>query len=154
MARPRHFKPVFSFPNRVSVKLISQIEKHRKILPLIQSAVPDKLADQILDCVVNDRKLLIFISSANWASQLRFYSQSILKAVNSGTAGSIDKVQMRIVSLESTKPPLKKMPEVPSKENIELIRSVGKSAPEGDLKRALLSLSDTLKRCYNAATRD
>ena len=154
MARPRHFKAVFSFPNRVSAKLISQIEKHRKILPLIQAAVPELLADQILDCAVNDRKLLIFINSANWASQLRFYSQSILKAVNSGTNEAIDKVQMRIVSLESTKPPLKKMPEVPSKENIELIRSVGKSAPEGDLKRALLSLSDTLKRCYNAATRD
>ena len=154
MARPRHFKPVISFPNRVSAKLFSQIEKHRKILPLIQAAVPDNLADQVLDCAVNDRKLLIFISSANWASQLRFYSQSILNAVNSGTTGSIDKVQMRIVSMESTKPPLKKMPEVPSKENIELIRSVGKSAPEGDLKRALLSLSDTLKRCYNAATRD
>jgi hypothetical protein len=74
------FKNAHAFTNIPAFQL--HIEKHRQILQIILSASPIKLHPHIKDCVLNNHSLMVYVSSAAWASQLRFYSKHIKDAVN------------------------------------------------------------------------
>lgn len=144
--KAKAFKNALNFSNRTTVQFQLTIEKHQKILQIIRSSLPDSLANQAKDCVVKDTKLLIFTDSAAWASQLRFYSQAIRTAVNSKCSENIDNIQLKVLDPETSINQSKPSLNIPSLENIELIRSNQLDAPDSKLKRALLNLSQTLKK--------
>jgi len=144
--KTKSFKNALNYSNRTTVQFQLTIEKHKEILQVIRSSLPESLAKETRDCAVKDTKLLIFTASAARASQIRFYSQAILTAVNSKNDKNIDKIQLKVLDpipdINQDKPRL----DIPTLENIELIRVNQLEAPDSDLKRALLSLSQTLKK--------
>lgn len=143
--KAKAFKNALNFSNRTTVQFQLTIEKHQKVLQVIRSSLPEALANEAKDCVVKDTKLLIFTASAAWASQLRFYSPAIRTAVNAKCNEKIDKVQLKVLEPEANNIQSKPAPNIPSLENIELIRNNQLDAPDSDLKLALLNLSQTLK---------
>lgn len=85
------FKPAHSFSHISAIQL--QLIKHQRILKIILAASPKQLQAHIKDCVINDNNLMIYVSSAAWASQLRFCSVQIQQAVNSGSNERIKRLE-------------------------------------------------------------
>ncbi len=138
------FKSAVSFSNISAVQ--QHIAKHKKILAIILSVSPAQLQPHIKDCVVNHNKLLIYVSSAAWASQLRFFHAQIKEAVNSQSKEKVELIRIRVLSPSPYKKKNKQKKLIPSPENIELLRNNATTITEGKLKSALLKLSNTLQQ--------
>ena len=138
------FKNAFSFSNTAAVQ--RHLIKHRRILAIILSVSPTQIQPYIKDCVINQNKLLIYVSSAVWASQLRFFQTQIQEAVNRQSNERIEKIRIRILPPDPYKTANKTKKIIPSTENIDLLRNNAETITEGKLKNALLKLSNTLQR--------
>ncbi len=140
-------KPVLAYPNRASSYFLGRIASQNKILAQIRAVLPENLANQAQACVIEKRKLLIYVNSAAWASRLRFYSRAILTAVNDKTDAAPDTIQIRLLMPRQTDAWATSAPvKIPSEETIELLHSSAIHTPSERLAEALLNLSTTLKR--------
>ena len=137
------FKNASSF-SRMPTALQLRIAKHQRILRIILLASPAQLKPHIKDCVVNEGSLMIYMSSAAWASRLRFCSAQIQLAVNTQSKENIKKVRVRVLVPTPYTAEKKSRKIIPSEENIESLRNNADTLSEGRLKNALLSLSNTL----------
>ncbi|RLA17626.1 MAG: hypothetical protein DRQ62_14740 [Gammaproteobacteria bacterium] len=140
------FKSAFSYSNTSTIQL--QLIKHRRILTIILSVSPEKIQTHIKDCVIKNNTLLIYVSSAAWASQLRFCSAQIQQAVNAQSNERINKIRIRVLAPEPFKMQEEITKVIPSVESINMLRDNADSLAEGKLKDALLGLSKALQR-YN-----
>jgi len=138
------FKSASSFSNISAVQ--RHLARHQKILRIILSVSPDQIQPYIKDCVINQNKLLIYVSSAVWASQLRFFHTQIKAAVNKQSQEKIEQIRIRILSPEPYRPENKSEKIIPSTANIDLLRDNATAITEGKLKNALLKLSHTLQQ--------
>jgi hypothetical protein len=145
--KPPSFKVSLSFQNRTMAYFYSQIEQQHRILQRIQAVLPGTLAKQIRHCLIRDKKLLIYMDSAAWASQLRFYKSAILAAISPLTRTPIETLQIKILAgqtgliLGS-----KRKAKIPSVEKIAIIRNNSLTVSDHQLKSALLKLSSTLEK--------
>ena len=140
------FKTALSFKSRAITHLYIQIEQQKQILRCIHGILPVAMAKHVQHCVVNGKKLLIYTDTAAWASQLRFYNSTILKAIAPLTGVSVSMMQVKImVEMSRSLPPSRK-PIIPSAENIGFIHSHGLTVSDEQLKLALLKLSATLAK--------
>lgn len=137
------FKSAFTFSNTAAIRF--QLAKHQKILDIVLSVSPAQIQPHIKDCVVNQEKLLIYVSSAAWASQLRFFQVQIKNAVNLHSREKITTLRIRMVVPSLLKSASRERKAIPSLDNIEMLRNNADALVEGKLKSALLKLSDTLK---------
>lgn len=145
--KPTPFKTALSFPNRTIAHFYSQIEQQKQVLERILTTLPAVLAEHVLHCVTNDKKLLIYTDTAAWASQLRFYNSTILAAIAPVTRESVSIMQIKVIAdLAATNAQPSRKPIIPSAEKIEMIRSHSLIASDDQLKLALLKLSATLTR--------
>ncbi len=138
------FKSAFSFSNTAAVQY--HIARHQKILGIILSVSPMPIQPHIKDCVINHNKLLIYVDSAAWATQLRFFHSQIKEAVNSQSSEKVNHIRIRIFSPAPYQSEKKEKKLIPSPENIDLIRHNAATIAEGKLKSALLNLSKTLQQ--------
>ena len=138
------FKSAFSFSNTSAVQ--RHIARHQKILEIILSVSPAQIRPHIKDCVINHNKLLIYVSSAVWASQLRFFHSQIKEAVNSQSKEKVELIRIRILSPTPYKTEEKSKKIIPSTENIDMLRNNAAAITESKLKIALLKLSNTLRQ--------
>jgi len=133
----------FSYTSTIQAHL----NRHQRILRIVLAASPYQLRPHIKDCVISDNsKLLVYVSSAAWASQLRFLSQKIKDAVNSQSNERIQQVRIRVLNPEPYKAEIEETKVFPSVASVNLIRSSAEGTSESKLKKALLSLSDTLNK--------
>ncbi|MGZ8142665.1 MAG: DciA family protein [Methylosarcina sp.] len=141
------FRTAQSFPNRLLAHYFSQLEQQQLMLQLIREVLPDPLAQHVLHCVKNDKKLLVYTDSAAWASQLRFYKSPILTVLAATNGQAAENLQVRIFTEEVSpeKEGLKKA-NTPSVENIALIHNHGETIDDEELKQSLRKLSATLAR--------
>lgn len=141
------FKAALSFQNRTMAHFYSQIEQQKQALERIHAALPAALAEHVLHCVINGKKLLIYTDTAAWASQLRFYNSAILATIAPATRESVSIMQIKVIAdLANTHAQPSRKPIIPSAEKIELIRNHSLTAADDQLKLALLKLSATLTR--------
>lgn len=140
------FKSALLYPNNAIAYVYSQIELQKRLLRPIIKTLPHPLAEHVLHCVINHKKLIIFTDAAAWASQLRFYNNAILAAITPFTKEPINLMQIKVISASSD-PGSKLIPTpiIPSPEKIMLIRNAGISTSDEQLKRALIKLSTTLQ---------
>lgn len=138
------FKNALALTNIPAFQL--HIERHKQILQIILSASPTKLHPHIKDCVLNNHSLMVYVGSAVWASQLRFYSKSIKDAVNTSNKGKIRQIRIRVLPPSPYKKESKPNTNIPSQDNIALIKSSDAALEESKLKTALLHLSSTLQK--------
>lgn len=134
-----------TFQNRIIAGFYSQIEQQKQILKAVQEVLPIDLAKHVRHCLIKNNSLLIYTESAVWGSQLRFYDRAILQGIAGLTKSSIEKMQIKIMTVQ-TGIPLnpKRKPRLPSAENIEIIRSGSLAVSDDELQTALLKLTATL----------
>ncbi len=140
------FKTAFSFANTSAFQY--SIAKHQKILSIVLSVSPIQIQPHIKACVINHKKLLIYVDSAVWATQLRFCHAQIKEAINSQSQETVHHIRIRIASPTPYRLEKKAKKTIPSVENINLIHDNATALTESKLKNALLKLSDTLQQ-YN-----
>ncbi len=138
------FKSAFSFSNTSAVQY--HIAKHQKILQIILSVSPLQIRPHIKNCVINHHKLLIYVDSAVWATQLRFFHTQIKKAINSKSRENISQIRIRLLPPTPYRQDRKAKKIIPSAENIALIHNHATTVTEGKLKNALFNLSQTLQQ--------
>lgn len=141
------FQSAASFPNRLFAHYASQLAQQQKILDRVREILSEPLAQHVLHCVKNDKKLLIYTDSAAWASQIRFYQNAILTAIAAMNAPPAEIMQIRILKdqFKPQKSPAEK-PQTPSPENILLIQNQSENVADRELQRALQKLSATLAK--------
>jgi hypothetical protein len=141
------FKSALSFQTRRIDYFYSRIEQQKLILQQIQAILPDDLKYHARHCIISNKKLLIYTDSATWASQLRFYSKAILAAIAPVTNGTVEIMQLKLLTEQTTaKVKTDRKANFPSLEKIYHIRNQGLMISDDQLKRALLNLSATLER--------
>jgi len=141
------FKPALLFPNNALAYVYSQIELQRKLLQPVRRALPTILSEHVLHCIIKKKELIVFTDTAAWASQLRFYHDTMLTSIAPITRESINLLQIRVMPiLPGIESRQASAPIIPSAEKIMLIRSTGMMASDEHLKQALIKLSTTLQR--------
>jgi hypothetical protein len=137
------FKLVQKYEEKVLARYLYRISVHSKLLSAIKATLPSALSSHALHCVSSDKKVLIYTDSATWSSQLRFYHQTMLRAIKSNGLGEFESLQIRIIpqaiQVEKINPTI-----LPSKENIKSIMIQAENQSDEELKHALLNLGNTL----------
>ena len=95
------FKPASAFSHTSAIQL--RLIKHLRILRIILAASPKQLQAHIKDCVINNNSLMVYVTSAVWASQLRFCTAQIQQAVNAQSNERINRVRIRVLRPEPFK---------------------------------------------------
>ncbi len=151
-ARP--LKAVLSYPNKTIALLCLQINQQLAILEHIKAVLPKELADHALHCVFNNKnpnnkKLLIYTDSAIWASQLRFYGNTILTAIESINSDTVSALQIKVINVSETANTRKKrIAVIPSQTVADDINSYSLTITDSQLKQSLDKLSSTLARLH------
>jgi hypothetical protein len=140
-------KPVLAYPNKSIAQLHLQINQQLTILGQIKSVLPTELQVHVLHSVLNGKKLLIYTDSANWATQLRFYGETMLAAFKSNCSTTATVLQVKIINdAATTKVIPKNKPTIPSQRISYEIRKLSLVTADSQLKQALSKLSSTLAR--------
>ncbi len=129
------------------VYALGQIEIQQRILQHIQAVLPVALARQIRHCLIKDKKLLIYMNSAAWASQVRFYKTTILAATAPLKKAPVEIMKIKVMTDQTglySGP--KRKAKMPSAQKIENIRNHGLAIQDDQLALALLKLSATLEK--------
>jgi len=127
----------------------AQLNRHLQILNIIKKILPEKQASHLQDCVINQHTVILYVSSAAWASQLRFLSIHIKDAINEQSNEQIHQVQVKALTLESLDMSKKEPKKVPSTQQIKSMRASANASSESRLKQALISLSNTLDKHHD-----
>lgn len=141
------FKLAQSFQNRSLDVLHSRLNEQQSLLRDIRSELPPSLADHVLHCVVNEKKLLLYTDSAAWASQLRFLKPEVLQAAGKTQKAPLDKLQIRILADKfNESPQTGRTANLPSEEKIAMMKNQANDIRDSQLGQALQRLSATLAR--------
>jgi hypothetical protein len=136
-------KPILHYPNRTIAQLSLQISQQLAILARIRAVLPKELEGHVLHCVYNNKKLLVYTDSANWASQLRFHSKTMLAACGQSISASV--LQVKIIGAMAITSPKRKAL-IPPQAVADEIHSQGLITSDPQLKQALNKLGTTLTR--------
>lgn len=143
------FKSALDFDGRQMAICLAIIAEQNKLLTIVRTALPADLAKSVIHCVCSNQRLLLYTASASWASQLRFFHQSILKKLAETEYKNIQVVQVK-VQPQTTVQKLFRSPQLPSAENIRIMQEQVKNQEQGELTQALLRLSNTLEKRLKA----
>lgn len=127
----------------------SQIEKHRQVLDAAKKALPKFLADHCADCVIKPDRLVLYADSPAWAAQIRFYAPPLLSKVQQSTGYRFQDLVIRNALPVATKPRHKPASISSPGFVAELLKDSALSASSGELKEALLRLSETVRTLRN-----
>ena len=139
------FKAVQGYKEKILARYAYRISVHSKLLQIIKSALPASLSPHAILCVASERKVSLYTDSAAWSSQLRFYNQTMLKAIISSNQGDYETIQIKIIP-KTAQFEKKEKPILPSTENINILLNLAKNQTDETLKDALLKLGNTLKK--------
>jgi hypothetical protein len=148
--KTQQLKPVLAYPNRTITQLYLQINQQLALLKRIKAILPKELADHTLHCVLNNKKLLVYTDSANWASQLRFHGKTMLNAIEPAALTPASTIQIKIINATPTATSdAKPRTVIPSKTVAYEIRNQSLISTDPQIKQALDKLSTTLARLSN-----
>lgn len=140
------FRPINLIQNGCINRLQQQIAAQQQLLLQVKAALPEFLALEVKHCVLKNSQLLLFTSSAAWASQLRFYSQAILQATWAPNNVQATSVQIRVIAPSARLEPKFKKASKLSPEKLEFLQGYSNSLQDAQLKASFLKLSRTLKQ--------
>ncbi|NOS76123.1 MAG: DUF721 domain-containing protein [Methyloglobulus sp.] len=143
--KAQRLKPILAYPNRALAQLYLQINQQLALLKRIKAVLPKELADHTLHCVLNNKKLLVYTDSANWASQLRFHGKTMLNAIEPTTLTPTSTIQIKIINATATTN-VKPKTVIPSKTVAYEIHNQSLITTDPQVKHALDKLSTTLAR--------
>ncbi len=140
------FKSALDFPARQLALSLAIIAEQKNLLAVVRTALPPEIAENIQHCVRSGNRLLIYTASANWASQIRFFSMDIVNKLAVYGQQNIISIQVRITpQLEQQY--RRRTARLPSAENITLLSQQLQGAEHDDiLKSALSRLAKTMEK--------
>jgi hypothetical protein len=97
MQKPKPLSELLAIPSKALRDLSSRLEQRSQVLEQVRSALPPKLAGQVLSAGIDQGRLSIGVSSAVWASRLRYSTAILRKSVGDSLKINILRVQIRIV---------------------------------------------------------
>ncbi|MEQ1638100.1 MAG: DciA family protein [Methylococcales bacterium] len=140
------FKLALTHQNKILVNYKIQLQQQQLLLDIIKAALPDTLRQHASYCVVTNRRILLYTSSAVWASQLRFYNNAMLSAVLKWRQNAyIEALQIRILTAFPINPTASRQAKIPS---VQIIKQIGEARLNqiDTLSQALINLSKTLEK--------
>lgn len=122
-----------------------QMDLHQRLLETVRDILPALLASHCHYCVARGDLLVIFVDSAVWGSQLRFYGPSLLDHLSKSAGRCFRQFQIR--SLLPTSPPAVRKTDLvlPGPSVTARLREIAENSPEGEIREALLRLCGTLQ---------
>ncbi len=138
------FKSITALQSKTLSQLQLQIIAQQQLTQRIKAVLPEILAKQVLHCILKNNQLLLYTHSANWASQLRFYSHVIIEATTVPNGVAITTLQTRVIAKPSVLEADTRKINMPSAEKIEFLTTYSDSIQDEQLKIALLKLTFTL----------
>jgi hypothetical protein len=139
------FKSVLGYEGKTLATYKYQLAIQNELLNVVKSALPSHLSSHALYCVATGKKITLYTDSATWSSQLRFYHQSILRALSTSNNRVFEALQIKIIPQTFERKQMKTLMS-PSPENIDLILSQAEHQTDKKLKAALLKLGRTFKK--------
>jgi hypothetical protein len=140
------FKPIALIQNSLFNRLQQQVTAQQHLTQDIKKALPESLANQVQHSLLKQTVLIVYTGSANWASQLRFYSSVIMEAGSTSNNTRISAVHIKIIAKPTVPEPHKHKANRLSTEKIEFLHSYSHSVQDDQLKKSLLKLTHTLKQ--------
>ncbi len=140
-AMKQSFKNAAGFPLLAHYQQV--VRQQQALLQQIKQVLPKNLAEHLCYCVPSGKKLLLYTSSANWSSSLRFYQQAVLQKAQQAGWAQLQLAQVKIIPERMTIQTAAK-PQSPSMENVQMIQQAADSQADDKLKQALSRLGRTL----------
>ena len=141
LSKTSSFKAINTLQSRPLNQLQHKINAQYHLTKRVKTLLPEPLAEQVLHCISKDNTLILYTHSAVWASQLRFYSRTITDSL---TREQITTLHIKVIQKPSFSNTPKRKPNIPSTEKIEFLKTYSDTVQDGQLKTALLKLSNTL----------
>ena len=144
---PQHspFRLATSCQNQIMAIYQSKIRQQSQFLNLIRAALVPPLAEHLLYCVISGKNLLLYTDAEEWVAQLNHYLPVILTTISNSNLATVDFIHVRLIPLPAKQQATRNV-NLPSKNNIQLIRDNLQAIKDDELKSALLRLSDTLDK--------
>jgi hypothetical protein len=94
------FKPLselLQIPDKVLGTLSARLRDRAELLVAVQTALPARLAAEVLSAGLEGGRLTVGVSSAAWAARLRYFTNDLRKTVGSTARTTIVSVRLRVV---------------------------------------------------------
>ncbi|OAI03055.1 DciA family protein [Methylomonas methanica] len=145
--RKNAFKTALDFDNKQLNLCLAQITAQHALLAIVRTALPADIAQHAIHCVASGAQMLLYCDSASWASQIRFFNRAIVDKLHEAGHPYIVRLQVRIVPPIAEPVQPKRVPCLPSVENIGLICDQAQRGDELDLLGAAMArLGETLNK--------
>ncbi|HIG07867.1 MAG: DciA family protein [Methylococcales bacterium] len=144
--RKNHFKSALSLGGNATSHFTKIIAQQRILREVICQYLPDHFSPYITSCIKKDKTIIIYTTSATWASQLRFLNQPILAALHANGKNDITETKIRVLPEALTPEPQKRYAKKLSDASLNMIHSNAVAhTTDSELSKALLQLHKTLK---------
>jgi hypothetical protein len=140
------FKLALTHQNKILANYQSQLQQQQWLLDIMRSVLPDTLKSHARYCVIANRCVSVYTPSAVWASQLRFYTNTMLDAILKWRQYAyVEKVHIRILNAMPVVTAVFRQPKIPP---MPIIKQIGaaRSNQTDALGLALTNLSKTLEK--------
>ena len=146
MANPPTSIDQFLFQRGHIKQLLNKKNQHDAILDIVRQVLPATMSQHCLYCVTKGSYLTLFVSTAAWATQIRYYTPTILEYLNHSPHSGFGKIQVRILPTEPLSANTPKTASRPNTATINAIQTCAENCRHGKLKESLLRLADTLRQ--------
>jgi len=144
--RKNHFNSVLSYTSAVTLNFSEIINQQRMLQETICRSLPDHFSAHITNCIKKEKTIIIFTSSATWASQLRFLNQPIMAALRANGENDISETKIRVLPKSLSPKPHKRPAKKLSATSLNIIHSNALALTNNsELASAFLRLHNTLK---------
>jgi len=97
MQKPKALSELLNIPGKALGDLHRRLEDRSRVLSLVKAALPEKLAAEVISAGIDQGKLSIGVSSAAWASRLRYLTADLRNSVGEASQTTILCVRIRVV---------------------------------------------------------
>jgi hypothetical protein len=95
----QQFKPLselLQIPDKVLGNLSARIRDRAELLAAVRSALPARLAAEVLSAGLEAGRLTVGVSSAAWAARLRYLTHDLRKTLGISMRTTIHSVRLRV----------------------------------------------------------
>ncbi|MDP7536934.1 MAG: DciA family protein [Methylococcales bacterium] len=144
--RKSHFKSALSLGGKTTSHFTRIITQQKLLREVICQYLPDHFSPHITSCIKKDKTIIIYTTSATWASQLRFLNQPILAALHAHGKNDVTETKIRVLPETLTPEPHKRYAKKLSDASLNMIHSNAIAhTTDSEISTALLQLHKTLK---------
>lgn len=132
--------------NSTLATLASELEKQGALLQRLRKQLPDFLGQHCIHCIHKSGKLVVYVDSAAFATQMRFHTPALLPAIREATGLAFTSLQIRTILHRESTPSDPPVNIAARRKAGHHVLSVAEDHPDGDIQAALWRLGKTLSK--------